>query len=435
MTKHLSLSDFRGSNIEKAYAANDEFNSQFRKDLIEKGGSHKNHKYLRIENGKYIYDHSKMTAQDHRDEQQFHNERAKHHLDNWERSKQTKKDEHELVKHVKHVDMANEHQKLANDKYESETESQKKFKNEYMMLSRLMMDNDYYLGFGNKNASRLWAGSVDDQIAEMKRLYEILPVKPEWISMEDILRYEQKMKNQDNSSEIKKSELFDILSVESNVDVIEKSDNPADASGDSYSKQDHEHADNISKAFDLLEIAEDGSDLIEKGAHANHKYLRIENGKYIYDYDKMGANDHKKAAEEHRYQEKMCTSIRTTSFPNKKPSKELLEEEKMHREEAEKHEKLASEKEKLGKFESEKENDENHSKDQNKKRLQKINHKKEARGIVSDMVHERKGFEYELRNMSDEDISETVSAYGYEGEDKSKIHQAVKEELFNRYGS
>lgn len=71
------------------------------------------------------------------------------------------------------------------------------YKFTYMMLSRLQMDNDYFLGHGNRSESNhLWAGNVDDQIKEMKRLWNSLPAdgKPEWLSMEDILDYEKKMK-------------------------------------------------------------------------------------------------------------------------------------------------------------------------------------------------------------------------------------------------
>jgi antirestriction protein len=66
----------------------------------------------------------------------------------------------------------------------------------YMMLGRLIADNDYYLGYGNRSERNLWAGNVDDQISEMKKLWNQLPAdgKPEWLSMQDILNYEEKMK-------------------------------------------------------------------------------------------------------------------------------------------------------------------------------------------------------------------------------------------------
>ena len=70
-------------------------------------------------------------------------------------------------------------------------------KHTYMMLGRLQMDNEYFLGHGNRSIKHLWAGNVDAQIKEMKRLWNSLPNdgKPEWLSMEEIEDYEKKMKN------------------------------------------------------------------------------------------------------------------------------------------------------------------------------------------------------------------------------------------------
>lgn len=65
----------------------------------------------------------------------------------------------------------------------------------YMMLSRLQSDCDYFLGYGNRSIRHLPRGSVDEQIKEMKRLWNNLPEKPEWLSMEEIEDYEKKMKN------------------------------------------------------------------------------------------------------------------------------------------------------------------------------------------------------------------------------------------------
>lgn len=66
---------------------------------------------------------------------------------------------------------------------------------EYMMLDRLKMDCDYYLGCGNRYTGHLWATSEEEQIAYMKRLYKELLIKPKWISMRDIKRYEKQMCN------------------------------------------------------------------------------------------------------------------------------------------------------------------------------------------------------------------------------------------------
>jgi hypothetical protein len=87
----------------------------------------------------------------------------------------------------------------------------------YMMLSRLQQDNEYFLGHGNRSAKHLWAGNVDAQIKEMKRLWNSLPNdgKPEWLSMEEIEDYEKKMKNPGLK--------------EAKTDVIEKGDEVIEA--------------------------------------------------------------------------------------------------------------------------------------------------------------------------------------------------------------
>jgi hypothetical protein len=65
---------------------------------------------------------------------------------------------------------------------------------DYALLSRMKSDCEYFLGNGDGHEKHLWSGNVDDQIAKMKELWEGLTVKPEWLSMEDILEYERKMK-------------------------------------------------------------------------------------------------------------------------------------------------------------------------------------------------------------------------------------------------
>lgn len=64
---------------------------------------------------------------------------------------------------------------------------------EYMMLSRLKQDCDYFLGNGNRNEKHLWSLNKEDHIAEMKRIYNSLEEKPEWLSMEDIEKYAERM--------------------------------------------------------------------------------------------------------------------------------------------------------------------------------------------------------------------------------------------------
>ena len=64
---------------------------------------------------------------------------------------------------------------------------------EYRLLGRLKADCDYFLGAGGRAEKHLWAGNVREQIAKMRELYDALPEKPEWLTMEDIDRYAQRM--------------------------------------------------------------------------------------------------------------------------------------------------------------------------------------------------------------------------------------------------
>ncbi|HEN4423804.1 TPA: hypothetical protein U5Z37_001649 [Streptococcus agalactiae] len=74
---------------------------------------------------------------------------------------------------------------------------QNPYHHDYMMLSALQTDCDYFLGNGYCQANRLWEGSVENHIKEMKRLWKLFPEgeKPEWLTWEQILDYEKKMKN------------------------------------------------------------------------------------------------------------------------------------------------------------------------------------------------------------------------------------------------
>lgn len=64
---------------------------------------------------------------------------------------------------------------------------------EYMMLSRLQTDCEYFLGYGKGSERVLWAQSIDDQINEMKRLHGLLVEKPDWLSIEKIEDYARLM--------------------------------------------------------------------------------------------------------------------------------------------------------------------------------------------------------------------------------------------------
>lgn len=72
---------------------------------------------------------------------------------------------------------------------------------DYMMLSRLQRDCEYYLGYGGRHEKHLWANTVEEHIAEMKKLWNGLIEKPEWLSMEDILDYEKQMTTDNEGGE------------------------------------------------------------------------------------------------------------------------------------------------------------------------------------------------------------------------------------------
>lgn len=66
-------------------------------------------------------------------------------------------------------------------------------KHNYMLLSRLQMDCEYYLGHGGRYAGSLWAKDERAHIAKMRELYEAVPVKPEWLTKELIDIYAREM--------------------------------------------------------------------------------------------------------------------------------------------------------------------------------------------------------------------------------------------------
>ena len=73
--------------------------------------------------------------------------------------------------------------------------TQAQFKNEYMLLDRLRIDCEYYIQNQKlgANAKCLWALDEKKQIEKMRELYDLLPVKPEWLTKEQIDEYEKKI--------------------------------------------------------------------------------------------------------------------------------------------------------------------------------------------------------------------------------------------------
>ena len=66
-------------------------------------------------------------------------------------------------------------------------------KHDYMLLARLACDCRYYLGSGNRCAKQLWARDEQKQIDKMRELYDLLPIKPDWLKKEQIEEFAAKM--------------------------------------------------------------------------------------------------------------------------------------------------------------------------------------------------------------------------------------------------
>lgn len=63
----------------------------------------------------------------------------------------------------------------------------------YILLDRMRIDCEYFLGFGARHEKYLWAGNVKVQIENMLYLYDSIKQKPEWLTREQILDYKELM--------------------------------------------------------------------------------------------------------------------------------------------------------------------------------------------------------------------------------------------------
>ena len=112
LTKNLCLSDFEGSPILKSYKTEP-------LEKASKGSHHEHHKYLRIVDGKYIYDYDKMTVKAHRDAAKEHqSEMSSYYNMNM------------YIKSDEHKEEMKKHQKLAKEKAESEKSEKNKIPTE-----------------------------------------------------------------------------------------------------------------------------------------------------------------------------------------------------------------------------------------------------------------------------------------------------------------
>ena len=82
---------------------------------------------------------------------------------------------------------------VSDEELESISTTPEQDSDDYRLLSRLKADCDYFLGAGGRAEKHLWAGNVREQIAKMRELYAALPDEPEWLTIEDIDRYAQRM--------------------------------------------------------------------------------------------------------------------------------------------------------------------------------------------------------------------------------------------------
>ena len=64
----------------------------------------------------------------------------------------------------------------------------------YMLLSRMLADCKFFLGHGGRNERVLWAGNVRAQHHCMRYLWNSFEEKPQWLSLEEINDYYQRMK-------------------------------------------------------------------------------------------------------------------------------------------------------------------------------------------------------------------------------------------------
>ena len=73
----------------------------------------------------------------------------------------------------------------------------------YQLLGRLMMDCEYFLGYGGHDEKHLWAGNVQDHIIAMRELWHSCPYdkKPEWLTWEQMCEYGKLMRQSTESQQ------------------------------------------------------------------------------------------------------------------------------------------------------------------------------------------------------------------------------------------
>ena len=82
--------------------------------------------------------------------------------------------------------------------FESEPFRRSPYEFQYMMLSRLQSDCEYFLGYGNRSVTILSGNDPQHHMNRMKELWKELPAdgKPEWLTWEQLLNYEKAICNE-----------------------------------------------------------------------------------------------------------------------------------------------------------------------------------------------------------------------------------------------
>lgn len=180
---------------------------------------------------------------------------------------------------------------------------------DYRMLDRLRSDCDYYLGNNGKSRheKHLWAGNVDGQIKEMKRLWNGLKVKPEWLSMEEIEEYEKKMKAEfakdgDISGKPKTKDEFYKAAVAYlkkyyYLDPIEMdmtdTDHPRSDSAFDDGQTPEEFVDEFAEKYDLEKYYNKGGQ-VDRGISRDRKFKSQESHEQRYQRKTIPKNPHYK---------------------------------------------------------------------------------------------------------------------------------------------
>jgi len=58
---------------------------------------------------------------------------------------------------------------------------------QFMMLSRLLQDVEYYFGHGGRNVKHLWVGTIKEHLKYVEKLFNHL--EPEWLTTVQIEWY------------------------------------------------------------------------------------------------------------------------------------------------------------------------------------------------------------------------------------------------------